>query len=57
MVEPKTWSKNEVIDLIAETIIKTRKDCQERGVPVGARVTAEAIYADLNDSYLIELQP
>ena len=55
--ERKTWSKSEVIDLITGAIGKTRKDCQNRGVPVGARLTAQAIYAYLNANDLIELKP
>lgn len=57
--EPRVWTKEEAINLIASTVYKTRKDCARRSVPVASRdrEVAEAVYAALNDNHLIGLQP
>jgi hypothetical protein len=57
-IEPKTWTENEIVELIADTIRETQKDAYVRGLGrLTTRDIAENVFAALNDKSLIENTP
>jgi hypothetical protein len=53
----KTWTKQEIIDLMMETVVTVRSQCLDLGQAFRIKDAIEQIYEDLNSAGLIEHEP
>ena len=54
---PKTWTQEEIIELIEREIRETSLDFRSRGKSANAYDLATAVYLELADKYLVEFTP
>jgi hypothetical protein len=57
MNEPKTWSRNEVLQLMIKEMHAYKEDCRIRRRDFSYKEMADNVYSVLCDNGLIELQP
>ena len=57
MIEPKTCTEAEVIDLMLQTVKTVRKQCSEIGQPFRVEDAIDQVFTDMNEAGLIEFQP
>jgi hypothetical protein len=57
MIEPKTWSKGEIIDLMLNSIREVGKQCDALGQTYRIEDAIDQVYEDLDDAGLIEHTP
>ena len=56
-MEPKVWTKNEIIEVVEKTISETLVDARDRGIRWSKQDLAEMIYFELNEKGLVNFEP
>lgn len=51
---PKTWTKNEIVDLMLKSVREVRSQCSQLGQAYKIEDAIEQVYDDLNEQGLIE---
>ena len=57
MVEPKTWNKNEIIELMLKSVRDVALHCAQLGQAYKIEDAIEQVFEDLDEAGLIERQP
>lgn len=56
-MEPKTWSKNEIVEMMLKSVRDVGLQCAQLGQAYKIEDAIEQVFDDLDDAGLIEHQP
>lgn len=57
MIEPKIWSKREIIDLMLQSVREVGLQCAQLGQAYKIEDAIEQVFIDMDEAGLIERQP